>query len=226
MQSENLLDQPGQIRLLQVRPGRQSDAIECSFLECSLDSPDLPSYQALSYCWGEASLSKSISVAGFETKLTPNLHSALMHLRNRRKTSTLWVDALCINQKDPREKTVQVMQMRWIYQSADQVIVWLGDGTAESQYAMDWLKYGFKYPILKDHTVIKLLQRPWFTRIWVLQEVPMARKGPIVRCGDDEISWSDLRQFQTPIGMRDWVSFLLSFKPLEAVDRGGRPLVV
>ncbi|QDS71202.1 hypothetical protein FKW77_010275 [Venturia effusa] len=44
----------------------------------------------------------------------------------RATRSLLWIDALCINQDDKAEKTVQVRMMRKIYERADSVNVWLG----------------------------------------------------------------------------------------------------
>ncbi|KAI4926776.1 hypothetical protein J4E85_007071 [Alternaria conjuncta] len=39
-----------------------------------------------------------------------------------------WIDALCINQSDDVEKSLQVQRMGDIYKNAKEVLVWLGDG--------------------------------------------------------------------------------------------------
>lgn len=38
----------------------------------------------------------------------------------------LWIDAVCIDQTDHREKSRQVAQMGDIYRDAERVLVWLG----------------------------------------------------------------------------------------------------
>jgi Heterokaryon incompatibility protein (HET) len=58
------------------------------------------------------------------------LEAALYKFRNRRINGEIWIDAICINQKDIGEKNVQVPLMGEIYASAACVIVWLGAGDA------------------------------------------------------------------------------------------------
>lgn len=60
-----------------------------------------------------------------------NLKSALVHFRDRKEPQTLWIDALCINQSNPEERSRQVAKMHRLYVNADTVSVWLGDGTTE-----------------------------------------------------------------------------------------------
>ena len=56
----------------------------------------------------------------------------------------LWVDAICINQACPLEKTQQVSQMRNIYQATERVLVWLGDGCVETHRAISWVSNHFE----------------------------------------------------------------------------------
>lgn len=42
------------------------------------------------------------------------------------KQRTLWIDALCINQKDNHEKSQQVRMMYQLYKQASRVVIWLG----------------------------------------------------------------------------------------------------
>jgi hypothetical protein len=55
-----------------------------------------------------------------------NLFEALLHLRGKKETRILWVDAVCINQQDKSERNEQVRWMGEIYSSVQQVIIWLG----------------------------------------------------------------------------------------------------
>ncbi|KAH7392149.1 heterokaryon incompatibility protein-domain-containing protein [Phaeosphaeria sp. MPI-PUGE-AT-0046c] len=43
------------------------------------------------------------------------------------------------------------------------------------------------------HTVYRLLQRPWFDRLWILQEIQLANTSALIQCGNDTISWVRLR---------------------------------
>lgn len=64
----------------------------------------------------------------FETtfQVTTNLALALRYLRREKRTRTLWVDALCINQDNEDEKSIQIQRMDWIYANASPIVVWLG----------------------------------------------------------------------------------------------------
>jgi hypothetical protein len=68
--------------------------------------------------------------------VTESLHQALMRLRHDPSINFLWVDALCINQADDKEKSQQVQRMRSIYKAAKMVYAWLGPATLESEQLM------------------------------------------------------------------------------------------
>jgi hypothetical protein len=69
-------------------------------------------------------------------KITANLFEALCHLREEKKTRTLWVDAVCINQDHNVEKSQQVRLMQRIYSGASLVIVDLGEEADNSVLAL------------------------------------------------------------------------------------------
>ena len=62
----------------------------------------------------------------------PNLFSALQHIRRTDRDVILWVDAICINQQDKRKRGHQVAQMRYVYEAAEEVYIWLGKGDEET----------------------------------------------------------------------------------------------
>lgn len=64
-------------------------------------------------------------------KITDNLRDALEAIREPHEGRLLWVDAVCINQRDPDEKGPQVGMMKDIYRRARKVIVWLGKEDVE-----------------------------------------------------------------------------------------------
>ncbi|KAK8071168.1 heterokaryon incompatibility protein-domain-containing protein [Apiospora hydei] len=64
--------------------------------------------------------------------MTKNLCDALYHLFLLGcDDKWIWVDAVCIDQEDEREKSVQVARMDDIYSTAHEVIVWLGEDATD-----------------------------------------------------------------------------------------------
>ena len=49
------------------------------------------------------------------SKITKNLHAALLRLRNHSFERIVWVDAICIDQADDQEKARQIQNMAKIY---------------------------------------------------------------------------------------------------------------
>lgn len=91
---------------------------------------DMDYYTALSYCWGDAAKSTYIMLDGKRFKVGENLASLLeQEARKPNITSVhpwLWIDAVCLNQGDNVEKSVQVQQMWRVYEYAAAVAIWLG----------------------------------------------------------------------------------------------------
>ncbi|KAH7377554.1 heterokaryon incompatibility protein-domain-containing protein [Cadophora sp. MPI-SDFR-AT-0126] len=119
-----------EIRLLQLQWDREEAAVSCALEYASLIDPG--PYIALSYCWGDLEATKRMNIGDFEFNATENLVRALQAVRKlRRQTGSgdftrLWVDAVCINQKDAQERSHQVRNMRQIYSRAQEVISFVG----------------------------------------------------------------------------------------------------
>lgn len=126
---------------------------------------------------------------------------ALRHLVSWETDRILWIDAVCIDQDDHKERGHQVEQMGKIYRQAEKVIVWLGHSTARTDSAMAFMEDsrsqdGQARPDTRitkldpEHPVVKgfdqILGRPWFRRIWILQEVANARYATIA-CGKKSV---------------------------------------
>ncbi|KIM97244.1 hypothetical protein OIDMADRAFT_203967, partial [Oidiodendron maius Zn] len=123
------------IRLVTILPAPDfNDPIQCSLRHVSLENP--PAYEALSYTWGDQSVTKPINLEGETIEVTDNLESALRHLRLPQTMRQLWVDALCINQHNILERNVQLGRMNQIYSKPQRVIVWLGPETYGSTKAI------------------------------------------------------------------------------------------
>jgi hypothetical protein len=99
-----------------------------------------------------------------------NLYVALSHLRDRSIERTIWIDAICINQRDPKEKGQQVQSMAKIYAKASRVIVWLGGATPDSGQALEEIRIAAEQRTkrsINESAILELLEGPWFQRIWV-----------------------------------------------------------
>lgn len=127
------------IRLLRIQKGGWRDDILCQLFEAC---PWL-TYTALSYTWGGLEHAPTgpeqlprVVVVGHEFKpLTGNLYEAVRHIRRPDRDVTLWVDAICISQSDPREKGHQVKQMGTIYEAAEEVLIYLA-GAEQRRHRM------------------------------------------------------------------------------------------
>lgn len=79
---------------------------------------DVPSYDALSYVWGNTAVKVPITLNGQQFGVTVNLECALRHFRLERRPRILWVDAICVNQKDIKVRNSQVRQMGRVYRQS------------------------------------------------------------------------------------------------------------
>ncbi|CAM1503469.1 Fc.00g010600.m01.CDS01 [Cosmosporella sp. VM-42] len=188
-------------RLLELQP---SDSRTAPLVGRLVDSDITfqPDYEALSYVWGDITPVKYIRLDEHDVSLTPNLHSALTHLRSLTHVRTLWVDALCINQSAYGERNQQVRIMGDIYKSARQVVVWLGDAADGSHLVFahlndDDIKDSFinrpTAPEPQRRAWNAIVRRPWFYRTWVIQEIARARRATIM-CGEDSTLWRNVDQ--------------------------------
>jgi hypothetical protein len=138
------------IRLLHLHPGDFDDPIYCGIYHATIGKklPN-PKYNALSYVWGDATQTKPIQLGYYKSsrpevvrnwspdylpevncyetfQVTKNLENGLRYLRDRTLQRVLWVDAICINQSDIDERSLQVQEMGHIYRGAARVHIWLG----------------------------------------------------------------------------------------------------
>ncbi|GKZ76915.1 hypothetical protein AnigIFM56816_009024 [Aspergillus niger] len=181
-------------RMIRLLPNEDKDAeIECELLKYDLTSgsgTDSHLYEALSYVWGSNTRSRTIKLNSSVFHVTENLYIALSYLRNRQLERILWVDAVCINQDDLDEKNEQIPLMRTIYAQAQHVIVWLGEAYEDGDKALEQLQSLAEGQDIDiegcEKLCMNLFRRAWFRRIWVLQEVGVARFIYIM-CGSVKI---------------------------------------
>ena len=214
-------------------------------------------YDAISYAWGSSDAKHPLLLSTISNELidgnvcvahepfrngflliNDNLHAFLQELRRRRYNKFLWIDAICINQSESQEKSVQIPRMKSIYETSDNVLLWLGQATITELDAIatlptlteklqcasslqDELDPGDHESFTKidlpgpDKPSWKalgtLMMRPWWKRLWTLQEVvvalPYENPNVSVMCGSSTIKWADLDAFavsMTSRHFRDW----------------------
>ena len=128
-------------RVLALEPGNADSPLRCKLKVVSVQNARQSEYEALSYAWGnnDQPLKPFINCHEKCLKLTPNLESALRHIRSENKVTNLWVDQICINQEDLEERSQQLSLMSSIYSAAKRVIIWLGDTDNTSHQAMTFV---------------------------------------------------------------------------------------
>ncbi|KAK3901230.1 heterokaryon incompatibility protein-domain-containing protein, partial [Staphylotrichum tortipilum] len=251
--------------------GSYDAPLKCRMFSASLERP--PPFVALSYTWGNSKEERQlhVSAGGHHAQgpdpdpssatsfghlaITPSLDEALRHIRKAQKSDsvTLWVDQICIDQRNTLEKNAQVAAMGTIYGRATQVLVWLGCSTPDSDAFIDRMTavgslareqdveryfdpakrtdeefWQFMSKVVADsgtnadtggqcvsdddkfETFLRgasdalfgnggskkevaaqlraWLDRPWFSRVWVLQEYSLAAESPVFLCGDKTIA--------------------------------------
>ncbi|KAI9857986.1 MAG: hypothetical protein M1813_007956 [Trichoglossum hirsutum] len=200
---------PKDIRVFELAPGWSGDPLRGRIIHSSHtgkgDSQgwSIP-YEALSYCWGRYCDRDLRLVVNdrYSLRIMPDLDVALRHLRSTYKRKYLWIDVICINQDDVQEKSVQVALMVDIYARAEVVNVWLGPSKQESPMGMEVLNY-FAQSTVNDRApwdcmprgaffagLEYVLNQPWFSRIWVVQEAAVSRRT-VVMCGKDSFEWTN-----------------------------------
>jgi Heterokaryon incompatibility protein (HET) len=229
-----------EIRVLKIYPGKPGEIIKCRLVPCPLlgwdgqpcsDRSELIPYAALSYNWGESKPKNKVYI--FDTDeayedctsnkniilpfvakihIQDNLRAALERLRSESDPVYLWADALCINQKNVRERTAQVAHMHEVYTQAEKVYIWLGEGIQEeNQKAFNFLhkildlekleelverlarkgdEPTWKEDLQDCKRAIDLMKADWFSRRWVIQELALATNAHVCR-GQCEIPWPE-----------------------------------
>ncbi|KAF2444101.1 HET-domain-containing protein [Karstenula rhodostoma CBS 690.94] len=212
------------IRLLRLFAGvLENPQINCEMFEAEFDGNGIlrhldevlkksrlgrkEPYHALSWRWGDEDDGKyaiMIKRDGnlFKKRVSRTLGLALKYLRLK-QDRVLWIDAICIDQKNLEERSFQVSLMSLVYTGAKEICVWLGEDGDDSSQAIQFVKDEIsqlkdfdKLCIDKQHApkwkaLLVLMQRPWFSRRWVVQEIALAERAQVY-CGHDQIPWVDL----------------------------------
>ncbi|KAI0123313.1 heterokaryon incompatibility protein-domain-containing protein [Xylariales sp. AK1849] len=198
-------------RTLTLHRGSWSDPIRCSIRVVSLTKAKRR-YHALSYRWGDENTRQEIIINEKQFSVTINLHTALKHLRLNDADRDLWVDQICINQGDEKEKMHQIRLMKPIYVGSSTVIIWLGEsdrhsdrlaqilstGSLSSQ-SMRTSRRGTRGTSGQDfraiyNLILHICQREWWPRVWVVQECVLPVESPIFQCGHCSFTFTQLEE--------------------------------
>ncbi|KAK6441725.1 hypothetical protein LTR95_002033 [Oleoguttula sp. CCFEE 5521] len=165
---------------------------------------DSPAFETVSYVWGDASVRGALLLQDVTVNVPASSVAALRRIRLEDTVRVVWIDAVCIDQMSIDERTQQVGLMRFVYGAAFGNLIFLGESeTAVSASHTVTLLYrevlddtdnlkdlydtlwheggGWKYSSsgfrsnIDVHALEMLLSVPWFTRLWVMQEVTAAR---------------------------------------------------
>lgn len=243
-------------RLIDLKPGDFGDKIEIDIR--LVDMADAPRYEALSWTWKETAYERAHHESwtrevdeefrkmvklnhavycheddGRESfpEISGSLRDALQRLRNKKETTTFWIDQLSINQNNVHERAFQVSAMRVFYNRAQQVTVWTGDEDENTNSVFDMFRkiaeasrlLGYlpgPDELLPDaildlppadsslwRSACSYFLRPVFGRCWVIQEIVVAQKV-CVRCGNYSITWQDLSQAVKVLCQGPWIEVL------------------
>lgn len=220
------LDSDTEFRTLEIL-GEREGHLRCRLTHHPLpkiSDPHRIEYDAISWYWGSEKVSlTSIWIVDTDKNgkdvdklfsVRPKLVEALRGLRGKGSSgpsTNFWIDAVCINQGKPDERDLQVQHMFEIYSCAQNVCIWLGahDEENNSRLALSFIRVhlgdvGAFEKITKDggakdewKALAALMNRHWFSRRWVVQELALARRAT-VHCGEDHIEWAD---FETAVAL-------------------------
>lgn len=162
------------------------------------DQDERPEYETVSYMWGgedgDSTPCQAVYIGPYWDALlqTKNCHEMLRFACPWRGIRTLWIDAICINQHNVEEREQQVGKMRQIYEECTRVVVYLGpdiairSGTFSKHRSLDQLKLSPRQRNFTSSAEIQslpdLLDRAYFGRVWVVQELSVSSRA-IIRVG-------------------------------------------
>ena len=215
------------IRLLRALPDLNKDGyIRCEVINEKVDS--IP-YMCLSYTWGKPNPSRWIVLNGKRTLVRLNLWDFLDVARAKFPLRWFWIDALCIDQTNIKERNHQVAQMGKIYATADHVIVWLGKN---ADLAALFRTAALVFPADIDfHRALAspalgwevLVRHKYWGRAWITQEIALSRSCSLL-AGDTDLNVSKLTQLyeyaillgnQMPMKSRRYLEHIKGNKPIK-----------
>lgn len=155
-----------------------------------------PEYETVSYLWGgeddDKSLRRPIFVGPYWDYVlqTENCWSMLRFMRPKQGVRLVWVDALCINQRNLKERANQVAKMGQIYARCSRVVAYIGRDIVEQSTPFPRRRQLSELDGTNTHRgssfgIKQMLNRRYFTRIWVIQELLLPERV-VIRIGNTD----------------------------------------
>ena len=201
------------IRLITLHPGNFKDPIRCTLEVFELDS--VPSYEAISYVWGDPTPRNRIRCNSMRYLIGDNLYDALRNVRLEDKPRVIWVDALCVNQANLGERSHQILLMRKIYSQARRTLIcldikpcidrnedhWTSIAYQALLKIVEWSERNSLPPRFRGlesekpqmlslesrHQVAlnRLFSCKWFCRVWIIQETVLSPESVFIVDGEE-----------------------------------------
>lgn len=183
---------------------KDTDRLVAKLEHVCIDDAELPPYEPVSYVWtgptafrlgdpaAQAASRRNRALAttnGHTLAITESLQAALPFLRGASETGRLWIDQICIDQDNVRERSPQVAIMHDIYAKGVRGLVFLDGEYEHAAYVQRIARLHqmardpdhWEVPIqamptdepstlarlTKDPTVLRLAMRHIWTRAWV-----------------------------------------------------------
>jgi hypothetical protein len=180
-----------EVRLLEILPCLSTDKPPTCRLS-AFPIENAPTFDAVSYTWGGSTDAHVLFINGEQIPLHENLARILGNLRHRSETEDghLWVDAISINQADNSERNHQVAILAKIFSSARRVLISFGaadDGDAEGVANIVTATKRIPradsneraalrtFTLDPENCITQLFQKPYWSRVWIIQEVVLAK---------------------------------------------------
>jgi hypothetical protein len=219
----------GEIRVLRLHEAVfRSDAVVVDLVTINIRDANRPNFGALSYHWGELVFDHAIVCSGKQLSVNASLHACLRRHRSDwfEKPEFLWVDAICINQKDTNELNQQLPLIGDIYRGALTVFIDFGDVQREwyvgydlmlrihvirkmlNERVEDLVDGGLQervgLPLFSHvswHNFAVIFSSPWLQRTWTIQEVVLAKE---IRCryGRFNFEWDAMVSISHLMGLQ------------------------
>jgi hypothetical protein len=187
---------PGEFRLL--HPEARDRGMPARLTLSKFPVQNCPQrYAAVSYCWGPPIQDQKVAFVNGRPVVISATSLRIIDRLIAWARGFYWIDALCINQNLLEEKNMQLPLMGRIFGDAEFVDAWLD--SAESEYPLQRISQdnsGWQTDLSFVEKVDVMLRQPWFKRIWVVQEVTLARPNALVlHTGFSSCRWEKLREF-------------------------------
>ena len=219
----DLLPSPNHIRYATFPRAAENGSLHFELKTVDLDQAN--NYYALSYVWRDPLKDHSVFITNANQGWVPVTNSLFQILNGLRDCDDLdanlliWMDCVCINQADPKERAQQVVLMSKVYARAKSVITCLGPASADLNLALTHMECLWAYhkehkdelvpdPRLSDNrrfahlglppvtdlgwsSLKALLDQPWSQRLWLIQE-SLVNPSMLLLCGSRLIDWNRL----------------------------------